>query len=900
MKRIMLLSARYPWAVLLVIAALTLLAALQLDRLRLDVSIEGMMLTESDEARFHRQVVDTFGSEELTILFVSDDELDQPRKLAAVESAVSRLNELPFVDRTESLFSINEISNVDDNITLSPYLAEIPDSREAALALFERASANPFVSGNLLADTAAAMAINIYIDDTKDAEFSDETVTTEIERVASALGEELDTVFQIGPSFIRDAISKRIVADQANLLPASLVILLFTLGLALRRPGGMLIPLLTAGTSIVWTLGLMAALDIPVNVMTSIVPALLIIIGSTEDIHLLSEYLAGRAERLPRYAAINRMSDRMSVAIMLTLVTTYFGFLSVALNDLRILQVFGLVASTGLLLNFLITVTLVPAVLSLLPERAEGTNGRRGSGTATIARVTSLLANRVRLYRRTTLYICLFIVVAAAYGAASIRVNNSSLSYFDDQSKVIQNLDRLQEMLSGAETLSIVVESGIEGTFLKLRYLEEMELLQEFLLDAGIADLSVGFVDYLKVMNRAMEGEDEEELYLPESDRLVAEYMLLINRKDIRGFVTDDFSSSRIVVRHRLESSLDLNRALEQIGEFVEDEMDPGLKVTVTGQSVLTAKAADYLATAQMQSLGLMIVVILVILSVLFIDLKAGIIAVIPNLFPIIILFGVMGYLDIPLDPSTAMTAAIAIGICVDDTMHFMVRYQEISKSESDDGKILSRTIEEESTPIVSTSFALALGFGALALSDFPPIAHFGLLSSLVMILALLATFAITPILLSYTRLITVWEMLGMHLKSQVLRRCRLFADMSPWQIKKTVLLSHIRTVSAGETVIEYGTSSDEFFVILEGETEARLPQPDSAPRPLRRMGVGEVFGEIALVSNSSRTADVVALTETRLLVMNWDRVQFVAKLYPRIASKLFRNLASILASKLT
>ncbi len=896
MRRVLLLSARYYWAVLLLAAGVTLLAAAQLSRLELDVSIEGMMRAESADALFYREVVDTFGSGELTILFVSDDELNRPDKLAAVQSAVAALEALPFVDRTESLFSINEIVNEDGSISLAPYLAEIPESSEAAQEVFERAARNPFVSRNLLGETATAMAINVYIDEAKAGERSDAHITTEIERVAQALEKELDTAFQVGPSFIRDSISKRIVADQANLLPASLLILLFTLGLTLRRPGAMLIPLLTAGASIVWTLGLMAALGLPVNVMTSIVPALLIIIGSTEDIHLLSEYLAGRADGLSRDAAMSRMADRMAVAITLTLVTTYFGFLSVALNDLRILQEFGLIASTGLLLNFIITVTLVPAALRLFPGKARNPGARQRTGNP-LARVTGRAANEVRRYRKTTLYLCTGVALVAAYGATSIRVDNSSLSYFGEGSQVTQRIGQLQQALAGTETLSIVVESGIEGTFLKLRYLEEMEMLQEFLLESGIADLTVGFVDYLKVLNSALE--DEEELYLPESDRLVSEYMLLVNRKDIQAFVTEDFSRSRIVVRHRLDSSRDLKRALEKIDAFAASYMDPGLAVKVTGQSVLTAEAADYLATAQAQSLGLMIAVILVILSILFVDPKAGIIAIIPNLFPIIVLFGVMGYLHIPLDPATAMTAAIAIGICVDDTMHFMVRYQEVSKSESDEERILSRTIEEESTPIVSTSLALALGFGALALSDFPPIAHFGMLSSLVMILALLATFVITPILLSYTRLITVWEILGMHLKSRVLRRCELFAGMSAWQIKKTVLLSHIRTLPAGEKVIEFGTSSDEFFVILEGETEARLPQPGSEPKPLRRMGAGEVFGEIALVSNSSRTADVVTLAETRLLVLNWDRIRFVAKFYPRIAAKLFRNLAAILAMKL-
>ena len=900
MNKIILLSSRYHWAVLLFVALVTVFAAMQLDRLRLNVNLESMILEESDAAEFHRAAVETFGSEEPTILFVSDDELYQPAKLALVREAVRRIEELPFVDRTDSLFSVDRIQNIDDSISLSPYLADIPENDDESQEILNSALKNPFVRNNLLSPTTDSIGVNIFFERTRDPAESDEHITAAIEAIVRDLDGHLDTVFQVGPSFVRNAITTKIAADQATVLPASVFILLVTLGLTLRRLNGIIIPLVTAGLSIVWTLGLMAALNIPINVMTSIVPALLIIIGSTEDIHLLSEYLAGRSEGQSKKDAITRMADKMGLAITLTIITTYFGFLSIALDSLQILREFGLVASSGLLINFFLTVTMVPVCLKLFGGKARGPEHGRRDQTTLIQRATSALSEKIRAHRKATVFTCILIAVLAGYEAASVRVDNSSLGYLDQESEVLRNIQTLQDKLSGTQSLSVIANSRIEGTFLKLRYLEELEKLQEFLLESGIADSTFGFTDYLKVMNAAMEGEGDEELYLPESDRLVSEYMLLVGHKNIDGFVTDDYSRSRIVVRHRIESSLELNRAVEMIKNFSENEMDPGLDIQVTGQSVLTAKAADYLASAQARSLGLMILVILVILSILFVDLKAGIIAVIPNLFPVIVLFGLMGLLDIPLDTSTAMTAAIAIGICVDDTMHFMIRYQQLSKSEGDEATVLSQTIEEESTPIVSTSIALALGFSALALSSFPPIVHFGLLSAFVMLLALLATFVITPILLSYTRLITVWEVLAIQLKSRLLARCPLFANMSRWQIKKTILLSRIRTYNAGDSIIAFGTTSDEFYVVLDGETEARVPQADSDAKIVRKMGVGEVFGEIALVSGSRRTADVIALTETRVLVMNWERIEFVALLYPRIASKLFRNLSAILAMKLS
>lgn len=897
MKTIILLAARNPWPILLMIIAVTIAAAWQLDQLKFNISAQSMMMEDGVDVEFYQQTLDTFGSEDVTILFLSDSHLFEPDNLKSIKQAIDGIATLPFVSRTESLFSINDIETVDDSIRLSPYIDELPDSLETAETIRAKALKSPFIANNLLSPTGNSMAINIYFNVQTDAPEFDQHATAELDRYIIPLDEKLDTAFQVGSSYIRTAISERISQDQRTVLPISLLILLLTLGLTLRRLSGVLIPLLTAGLSVVWTLGLMAFLDVPINVMTSIVPALLIIIGSTEDIHLLSEYMTGISSGLRRRVAIERMADKMALAISLTFITTYFGFLSISLNNLQLLREFGLVASTGLLLNFLITVTLVPVSLRLFGSTSN--NRKTATEDTAMQRLASKVFQFIQSHRRATVVVSVLVLLLSSAGASLLRVNNNSLDYFGTDSPVVQRIHTLQNELAGMQTFSVVLASGIEGTFLKVRYLEEIQKLQNFLSESGIADKTLSFADYLAVLNRAMDGEEDDELYLPEDDALVQEYMLFLKYEHVKGFVSEDYSKAHILVRHQIESSYELGQALEKIRAFSEAELDPGLRLHVTGQSVLTAKAADYLASAQAKSLMLMIVVIMIIVSLLFVNTKAGVFAVIPNLFPIIVLFGFMGFAGIPLDTGTAMTAAIAIGICVDDTMHFMVRYHQISQTEKNERKVLEQTVREESIPIMSTSIALAFGFAALAISSFPPIAYFGLLSALVMLLALVATFVITPTLLSFTRLITVWDMLSVQLKSQVIRSCKLFADMRPSQIKKTILLSSVQKFAKGDVVIREGEHSEEFFVILEGSADAQITLPDGETVKLRKMETGDVFGEIALVSKVPRTADVVALQDLRVLVMDWDSISHVTKVYPRVSAKLFRNLASILGERL-
>ncbi len=177
---------------------------------------------------------------------------------------------------------------------------------------------------------------------------------------------------------------------------------------------------------------------------------------------------------------------------------------------------------------------------------------------------------------------------------------------------------------------------------------------------------------------------------------------------------------------------------------------------------------------------------------------------------------------------------------------------------------------------------------------------HFGLLSAMVIMLALLATFIIFPILLSSVRLITPYELLTLQLENRVLRQCDLFKGMRRSQVKKLVLVSEVCTFTAGGLIVREGDSGDQMFIVLEGEVEARTVQANGVSVNLRRMSAGQVFGEMALLANTTRTSNVSAKTATKALTLKWTCIRRIARLYPRISSKLFLNLSSVLSTRLS
>ncbi len=898
MKRLIRSAAAHPWIVLLVLGTLSMLAATQLTHLRIVVSAESMLEKGTPDWDYFVQTEETFGAEDVVIVVLRDPAIFDEQKLIAARYALRAIGDLPGVAGTSSLFDAKNLKNVDETIHVKPYLENLPATPAEVEAIRADAIRNPLVLGNLISADGQTLAINVFLKDAQgDADF-DREITAAIEALIAPLREHIDEVYQVGVAAMRSDLTGKIRADQRVFLPLSVLVLLLTLAFSLRRATAVVMPLATAGISVLWTLGFMAWLGIPVNIMTSIVPALVIIIGSTEDIHLLAEYAAGVRDGLDRPAAIGRMADTMGLAVLLTFITTYLGFLSIALNDIELLFQFGVAASTGLLFNFLITVLLVPVLLHFIGHR-RGDAARGGAVQEGFRRAAVALLQVAQRHRLVVLTMAAVLVVAALLASTQLRINNNLLDYLAPDSDLRTNVERIHEQLSGVHSLSIVVDSSIDNTFLQVKYLDQVLKIQAFVDSLGTFDRSFSFANFVGLVNGVMDDTGDDSPRLPENDDMVREYMMFIRHSDVATFVSEVYDRARILVRHNISSSDELNRATAQIRAFVDANIDSALRVEITGKSVLSNKAVEEMARSQLQSLLLVGIVIMGLVSMLFVSLRAGLIALLPNLFPVTILFAVMALAGIPLNAGTSMVAAIALGICVDDTMHVMSRFNDELKRHESRSAALVAMIRAEAVPIFATSIALAAGFAVFAISSFQPVVNFGLLSAMVILVALLASFVLTPLLLGSSELLTVWDLLSYRVQKEALQQSPLFQGMYVWQIKKILLSSEIRHFAKGDRFIREGEIGREMFGVLEGRGEAQKHNDDGSIKRLRTRNGGDLWGEVGPLAGGLRTADVVALDDSQLLVLSWERIDRLTRLFPLLAFKLFRNLTRIIGARL-
>jgi hypothetical protein len=889
MRRLLLFFARHPWFGLGLLVLGSVLAATQLDALQVRISADEMLVGNDPQRAYFEEVKDTFGEERVVLLVLEDPQPLAPDKLPVLRRVIDSIEALPFVQRTESLFTVPHVRSVDGYLEKAPYLDEPPQSAAQADALFAQALDNPLIRGVLVAPNKEAMAVAIVLREDGQA-VGDEQLSADLEMAIEPLRGLYRAAYPIGFPQVRSEIAERIIAEQAELMPLAIGALLIALFLLLRQLLDILTPLLTAGISILWTLGLMGWLGIPVNVVTSTVPILLIVVGSTEDIHLLAEFR--HAQRLGDDAslALQHMARKLGRTVLLTFITTYAGFFSVGLSGIEVLSQFGIVASTGLLFNFVITVIFIPASLSLVGRWQ--LDGRSKLFEKSMRQWAARYWASLCRHRRHAFITLSLLAAVAMTGIPRIQVNHNPTDSLGEESSVARYIKRLNAQFAGLEAFSIVIDSGIQDTFLHARYLDELVKVQRFVREMDPALSVTSFADYLLLLNQAFLEDDAAGM--PTSNDEIAELMIFLDHERVKSYVSEDYSQVRILVRHSVTTTAELRQMLSELRGYLDENLDRGLSARITGDSILTLSATNSMIFGQLQSVLLILSFFVLIISFLFTDIRVGLLAAVPNVFPVIVLFGVMGYAEIPLNIGTTMAAAIAIGIAVDDTLHFMLRYNQQLRSSKSQILAMQDTLYEEALPVISTTAALGVGFLVFAQSGFGPVAQFGFLSALAILMALLADFVITPLLLSTLRLVTLWDLLSSRVRQQVIPHSPLFRGMRPWQIRKFVLSSTLLEFQPGEYVYRQNEESTALYLVMTGVVEITVPhdsQQETDP-VVDQFGSGQVFGDVALLANEPRKTNAVALTDTTLMVLTREAVANVTMFHPFVASKLFLNLA--------
>ncbi|MCI0355641.1 MAG: efflux RND transporter permease subunit, partial [Acidobacteria bacterium] len=364
---------------------------------------------------------------------------------------------------------------------------------------------------------------------------------------------------------------------------------------------------------------------------------------------------------------------------------------------------------------------------------------------------------------------------------------------------------------------------------------------------------------------------------------------------ELEGYLDPDFRSTRLPVRVKVQDSALISGLQARVQERLA-ALPAGFKAQMTGTSVLATRAVEDIATGQWGNIGLALVLIYLLLKLLFTSWHAGMLALAPNVIPIVAYYGVLGFTGVTLNPTTSLISCIVLGIAVDDTVHFLARFNSDARRLASEHKAVHTALRAMLRPVTLTSAALCLGFLALTASELRNQAQFGALAALTIFLAWLSEITFTPAIVSGARIVTLWDTLRLDLGQAPQSSIPLFDGLTLRQARIFALLSDMRRFQPSTRVITEGEEGGDIFVVIDGQLAVWVER-EGKRVDLSTMHRGHVIGEVGHFSHR-RTANVDTLGEVRMLKFNDADLERMVKAYPRIAAVVLRNLNRIQAAR--
>jgi predicted RND superfamily exporter protein len=760
----------HPWLILSTTAVITAaaLACLVVFGMQFNGSLE--TLARNDEAlRFFDQVRKTFGDDRLIIVGIDTHDVFNSQVLRDIDRLTRRLESVNGVEQVHSLTNIQAIRNKQGDISIERLVPEAL-LREAASAtdlqhLRDEVTADPLYVRQLVSADGRAAAINVFLKPLD--EVQTRAAAEQIE--AAARSEKLPyRLLFAGVPVIESRGVRNMVRDFGVLSPIAAVLCFIVFLLAYRTIWGAALPLVTLFVGLIWTLGLMSLLGKPITLTTLAIPTVLMAVGSSYFFHVLNQYrismsrLDEQADMAEERAEWVAGLDFISPAIIVSGTATMAGFGSLATSSVPTVRDMGIFNTFGVFAMLLLGVAFIPASLSLLPARALGRVDLQKDYVVWMNKYLRRLTALIVFRPRTILAISLLLTATLGAGVMWLQINVDYLRIFPKRSETVRDAEEIHDRLAGIVSVQLVVSGRIEGADVNTplvstpHFLDHLTALEQYALSQPGVDSAISIADIVRRTNEAATGSPEG----PASGRKEGQFdalKIITEDESVYRLVSRDLSTAVVVLRSSLSGSNQLRRLTNRLVEWSASNMPAGLSVRPTGSVVLLNDASDSLADSQVSSLATAILSIYLMMTILFRSFSTGLLALLPNLLPILSFFGFMGWCGITLDLTTSLIATGALGLAVDNAVHFIRRYRQSAAERSTDSPereawIMWLTMVRTGKPMALANLMLILAFLVFVLSSFAPVRTGGLLWALTIAACLSANLAFLPALMK-TRL---------------------------------------------------------------------------------------------------------------------------------------------------
>ncbi len=615
--------------------------------------------------------------------------------------------------------------------------------------LYKDDSTRIYESGELIGSffPKNAKSLTIYIK-TFD-ELSKKKCDTLAQNIEAAIKKyDFDDIHYVGRIFAQDVYLQTLQSEFVYFLTIAFGLVIFFLWLSFRSLYGIIVPISICLISIYWTLGVMAMMGKSIDIMSVMLPTMIFIAGMSDVVHFFTKYFEELSKGTERHLIFPLILKEVGFPTFLTLITTVVSFLSLLFSSIMPIRDFGIYTAVGITIAFILTYTLLPALLYFFTPKKLVSVHSHNNNTYNIMRTGLMWIFR---NQKTIAVITVLLAVVSIFGLTKIKVNNLLLDDLSNGVKIKQDFNFFDKEYSGVRPLELQIKiTAADKNIWDLSVIKQLNGLDEFIKKEYGAGFLYSPPQLIKSIYKAIDS-DAKNVLPPEEDfnDIVKELKANKKNKDIKRIISTDLKSARVSAKISDMGSMLVKEHNEHLKKYVSENINPKeIEVTVTGAAHLVDLNNDYMVNNMMQGFGFSIFVIALLTYFLHRSWRMVLVFIVPNVLPLLIMAGVMGFAGIELKSATSLVFSIAFGVATDDTIHFISRL----KIEMGYGKSLmyafKRTYFETGKPILLTTFILMGGFISLMISDFQSTFYFGFLICITIIIAVIADIFLLPVLL--------------------------------------------------------------------------------------------------------------------------------------------------------
>ena len=739
------------------IAALSILSILFMPELKMQVDEDTWFTQDDPTLVTWDRYLETFREAEYALVAYDSENPFARSELEYLSHLTKELETVPYVSKVNSLTSVDDIVGTEKGMEIKALIEKFALSEAEIKNIKERIENNPFIKGNLISKDYKTVEIilNLIPGNAKDRE----TVET-IRKIIGPLkiilkreSEESGRVFHLGGMAVTTFDLTRIIEKDMNrLFFLALFLILIILYLIFRNISAVIFPALSVFLALLWTLGLKGMLHSKISPLSISLYVLILIIGIANSVHLISHFRIEVPRFKNRKDALLETYHRAGLPCFFTSFTTAIGFGSLSISPIPAVKNLGIFASFGIMTAFLLAMIIVPLSLLLIKDPYKLREPK------TALKVFEWIGNFNLKYSFCIIILSVLVILAMLTGIPKINVEGSMLKYFKEGTPLRKDVEFFSKKLGGVSDIEIILRGNFDS-FKNPQTLEKIDRFQKAFKAHPKISAIYSMIDYLKIINRALHEDKPEYFEIPKTREEVAQSLLLYELSggtQIREYATLNYDTTRISLRARQMAEKEREAIIKEIKELAS-LMFKEFKVDITGSEEMFRKATRNIVLTQFESLGLTLILIFGLMTLIF-GVRGGLASIVPNIFPLAFVFGTMGYVPFPLNIATVITAAITIGLFVDDTIHYFSHFRHEFGATGRKDLAMKEALKRVGGALFYTSLILTFGFLIFLYSDLAIFNDLGILASIAIVTALIGDIFIAPALLSKVRIFKVGD----------------------------------------------------------------------------------------------------------------------------------------------